>query len=240
MTSWPGIGLGFIFFIGLFLWGDKLVLAMMDANPLHPKINWNEVVQNYACRLGIGHVDVYISHRFSQSVYAVASRQNCSLVVGRKIFEELETEEVKSMLLGTMLMFRGGDARFGTYVGPLLVMVYLPFILINRRWGAGFFPRLKFFITLYFYSLSFFQHWVMDQNILEKYLLELKKYMNDLGRLSSALMKIGYLPVAQEEIILSSILENLAIGGNYKKDAILNLIKESVPFKEKYLTPLHS
>jgi hypothetical protein len=220
----------------IFLWADKHILAAMDAGPLDHKLHWNDVVKNFAVRLNVGRVDPYLSHRFPNNVYAVASHQSCSLVIGRRILETLNPTEINAILFATILLLKNNQVRSNTIISLFLLITYFPFSLLNKirsRWAT---PWVKFILNLYFTALIYLRTKVEDKNIFQSIYPELSNSLDDLGPLSSALIKISQIVIPDKDVIMSGLMENLVIVKNLKKDAIFNLMRDNVPQSQNYLT----
>ncbi|MBP5297182.1 MAG: hypothetical protein J6Y94_07630 [Bacteriovoracaceae bacterium] len=216
--SWYLAGL-LLLFLGITGgWPEKLVLAAMDAAPLgHGK--WQNIARNYACRLELSKVEVYISQHFPNNVYVVHDWQGGSIVIGRRILETFTPAEIKALIFAAMLALKD-HALHRTWMALALMMVYEIFAGLGRILrGHG-----KSLARIYFYALLYLRDKLQKYGPLQTAITYWRRYDNDLGPLQAALMKIQGISSNSKDLCRIALLEGLALTQSEKQDILLGLL----------------
>ena len=199
-------------------WPEKLVLAAMDAAPLGHGA-WKNIARNYACRLELHKVDIYISQHFPNNVYVVHNWQGGSIVVGRRILETFTPAEIKALIFAGMLALKD-HALHRTLMALILMMIYEFFAGLGHLvHGRG-----KSLARIYFYALLYLRDKLQKYGPLRAAINYWRQYDNDLGPLQAALMKIQGISSNFKDLGRIALLEGLALAQSEKQDILLGLL----------------
>jgi len=199
-------------------WPEKLVLAAMDAAPLgHGE--WRNIARNYACRLELNKVEVYISQHFPNNVYVVHDWRGGSIVIGRRILETFTPAEIKALIFAAMLALKD-NALHRTWMALALMVIYELFS------GLGHFThgRGRSLARIYFYALLYLRDKLQKYGPLHTAIKYWRKYDNDFGPLQAALMKIQGISLNFKDLSRIALLEGLALAQGEKQDILLGLL----------------
>ena len=199
-------------------WPDKLVLAAMDAAPIgHGP--WKNVARNYACRLELTKVEVYISQHFPNNVYVVHDWQGGAIVIGRRILDTFTPAEIKALIFAAMLALKD-NALLRTFMALGLMVIYSVFSTLGH-WAPR---RLRSLSKVYFNALLYLRDKVQKYGPLKSSLTYWRHYDNDLGPLQAALMKIQGISSNPRDLARIALLEGLALTQSEKQDILLGLL----------------
>ena len=199
-------------------WPDKLVLAAMDAAPLGHG-HWKNIARNYACRLELTKVEVYISQHFPNNVYVVHDWQGGAIVIGRRILDTFTPAEIKALIFAAMLALKD-HALLRTFIALGLMLVYNVLAVLGHWMPA----RLRPLAKVYFNAMLYLRDKVQKYGPLKSALTYWRHYDNDFGPLQAALMKIQGISSNSRDLCRTALLEGLALTQSEKQDILLGLL----------------
>lgn len=133
------LSINLIFSVLFFFFGDRLILAVINARgALVSRDIWRRA-NNMAARQGLGAVNLYSAPFLSPNLYFLQSGLGrSSLVFGGGIEERLSSGELDIVIYSSLKIVKIGEARAKLIVGFGQYLLALPFLLLRKvkylRW----------------------------------------------------------------------------------------------------------
>ena len=213
----------FISFVALILClGDRILLFLLDAEPLERGHFVNDILDRYSLLFRQKKKKVYLIEGYNNGYLLKSFFNDFVFVLDKRVLNVLSKEEAEAVLLLACVKSRGSRALLNFSFQALKNLNYLPLLFLKE--GSSFFKVVNVLLTFILYPLR-----IMDVLVFRR----LSKALEDdfevynksyLGKsLSSAVFKISQLNLTKRDKgvdILERLIEGLAILEDSRYDAL--------------------